>query len=48
VADITARLQEIEAQKKALLQVIQEGGGAPGPVRTGPPRSTGGLKIIRY
>ena len=47
MADIAARLQEIEAEKEALLQGLRERGNDPLMVRTGPRRSTGGLKI-RY
>ena len=47
MADIAARLQEIEAEKKALLQAMGERGGEASLVRIGPRRSTGGLKI-RY
>ena len=45
MADIAARLTEIEAEKENLLQTMGERGGNPTPVRTGPPRSTGGFKI---
>jgi hypothetical protein len=44
MADIAARLAEIEAEKNALLQSMGERGGHT-PSRTGPPRSTGGFKI---
>jgi hypothetical protein len=44
MADIAARLEEIEAEKTALLQSVGERGGNSLP-RTGPPRSTGGFKI---
>jgi hypothetical protein len=47
MADIAARLKEIEAEKEALLQGLRDRGGAPPPVRTGPPKSPGGFKI-RY
>jgi len=47
MADIAARLKEIEAEKDDLLQAVGERGGDPILVRIGPPRSTGGLKI-RY
>jgi len=47
MADIAARLKEIEAEKDALLQAVGERGGDPILVRIGPPQSTGGLKI-RY
>jgi hypothetical protein len=42
MADIAARLEEIEAEKEALLQDMGERGGKPTP---GPPRSTGAFKI---
>lgn len=47
VADIAARLKEIEAEKEALLQAMAErtADHRLGPL--GPPRSTGSLKI-RY
>jgi hypothetical protein len=47
MADIAARLEDIEAEKAALLQGLagQGAGGGRGP--TGPSRSPGGLKI-RY
>jgi hypothetical protein len=45
MADIAARLQEIEAEKESLLQSMGERGGKATLARTGPPRSTGGLKI---
>jgi hypothetical protein len=44
MADIAARLEEIEAEKTALLQSVGERSGNALP-RTGPPRSTGGFKI---
>ncbi|MBM4295379.1 MAG: hypothetical protein FJ126_10845 [Deltaproteobacteria bacterium] len=47
MADIAARLQEIEAEKKALLQAVGEGGVDPGAGRPGPPKSAGGFKV-RY
>ena len=47
MADISARLREIEAEKEALLQAMGESGGNPPPRRLGPPRSAGGFKI-RY
>ncbi|MFA4902394.1 MAG: hypothetical protein WC600_06575 [Desulfobaccales bacterium] len=43
MADIAARLEEIEAEKAALLQSMGERSGSL--PRTGPPRSTGGFKI---
>ena len=45
MADIAARLLEIEAEKENLLQTMGERGGNSPPARTGPPRHTGGLKI---
>jgi len=45
MADIAARLAEIEAEKASLLQALAEGGGKLVPGRTGPPRHTGGFKI---
>jgi hypothetical protein len=45
MADIAARLVEIEAEKENLLQTMGERGSNATPVRTGPPRSTGGFKI---
>jgi hypothetical protein len=45
MADIAARLLEIEAEKENLLQTMGERGGKATPARTGPPRSTGGFKI---
>jgi len=47
MADIAARLEEIEAEKSALLQAVSEPGGDARRVRTRPPQSTSGLKI-RY
>ncbi len=47
MADIAARLKEIEAEKEALLVAVGEKGGAAGLVRPGPPKSRGGFKI-RY
>ncbi|MBM4302253.1 MAG: hypothetical protein FJ121_12145 [Deltaproteobacteria bacterium] len=47
MADIAARLLEIEAEKTSLLQSLAEGGGKITLGRTGPPRHTGGFKI-RY
>ena len=47
MADIAARLQEIEAEKASLLQSMGERGGNATLVRTGPPKSTGGFKV-RY
>jgi hypothetical protein len=44
MADIAARLEEIEAEKTELLQSMGERSGHPLP-RTAPPRSTGGFKI---
>jgi hypothetical protein len=46
MADIAARLEEIEAEKEALLQAMGERGGRkPTLGRLGPPRSTGTFKI---
>jgi hypothetical protein len=47
MADIAARLAEIEAEKNSLLQAMGERGGDTTLGRTGPPKSTGGFKI-RY
>jgi hypothetical protein len=45
MADIAARLAEIEAEKASLLQSLAEGAGIAPPGRTGPPRSSGAFKI---
>jgi len=45
VADIAARLQEIEAEKDALLREVGEREVDPRQVCPGPRRSSGGLKI---
>jgi len=45
MADIAARLAEIDAEKASLLQSLAEGGGKPVLGRPGPPRHTGGFKI---
>jgi hypothetical protein len=45
MADIAARLAEIEAEKASLLQSLAAGGGKSALGRTGPPRHTGGFKI---
>lgn len=45
MADIAARLQEIEAEKNALLQAVGERGVDPGAERPGPPKSTRGFKV---
>ena len=45
MADIAARLLEIEAEKANLLRTMGERGGNVTPARTGPPRHTGGFKI---
>jgi hypothetical protein len=45
MADIAARLAEIEAEKENLLQAVGERGGQATPTRPGPPRHTGGFKI---
>lgn len=47
VADIAARIKEIEAEKEALLQSMRERSAGHRLGRLGPPRSIGGLKI-RY
>ncbi len=47
MADIAARLEEIEAEKAALLLAAGEPSPEAGRGVTGSPRSTGGLKI-RY
>jgi hypothetical protein len=44
MADIAARLEEIEVEKTELLQSMGERSGKPLP-RSGPLRSTGGFKI---
>jgi hypothetical protein len=45
MADIATRLQEIEAEKIALLQAVGERGDAAGPARPGPSKSASGFKI---
>jgi CHASE3 domain sensor protein len=45
MADIASRLQEIEAEKEALLQAVGDKGPEDRLARRGPPRSTGGFKI---
>jgi hypothetical protein len=45
MADIAARLAEIEAEKENLLQSLGERGGKATLRRTGPPRGPGGFKI---
>jgi len=45
MADIAARLADIEAEKAGLLQSLGERGGQATLGRTGPPRHTGGFKI---
>jgi hypothetical protein len=45
MADIAARLQEIEAEKENLLRTMGERGGNASPARLDPPRSSGGFKI---
>ena len=45
MADIAARLLEIEAEKANLLRTMGERGGKATPERIGPPRSSGGFKI---
>jgi len=47
IADIAARLEEIEAEKQTLLQAMGERSGGGMPLPTGPRRSTGGFKL-RY
>jgi hypothetical protein len=47
MADIAARLAEIEAEKDELLRRMGERGGEAGPRRPGPSRTSGGFKI-RY
>ena len=47
MADIAARLVEIEAEKEALLQGLMDRGSDPPPVRSGPPKKIGGFKV-RY
>jgi hypothetical protein len=47
MADIAARLEEIKAEKEALLQAVEGQDGETGRGSPGPPRSPGGLKI-RY
>jgi len=47
MADIAARLVEIEAEKEALLQGLRDRGKDPPPVRSGPPKKIGGFKV-RY
>jgi hypothetical protein len=45
IADIAARLAEIEAEKTSLLQSLAAGAGKATLGRPGPPRHTGGFKI---
>jgi len=45
MADIAARLLEIEAEKENLLRTMGERGGNPISTRPGPPHHTGGFKI---
>ena len=45
MADIAARLAEIETEKENLLQTMGERGGPATPARPGPARHTGGFKI---
>ncbi|MBM4286282.1 MAG: hypothetical protein FJ128_13715 [Deltaproteobacteria bacterium] len=47
IADIEARIQEIAAEKKLLLKVVEEKGDVSPQPQPGPRRSTGGFKI-RY
>jgi len=47
MADIAARLQEIEAEKASLLLSMEDRGGKATLVRPGPPKSAGGFKV-RY
>jgi hypothetical protein len=45
MADIAARLAEIETEKENLLQTLGERGGTATPARPGPARHSGGFKI---
>ena len=45
MADIAARLAEIEAEKTGLLQSLEDKGGKPTLGRTGPPPHASGFKI---
>ena len=45
MADIAARLREIETEKDALLREMGERQGGPCRVRPGPPPNRGGFKI---
>ena len=45
IAEIAARLAEIEAEKENLLQAVGERGGQATLGRTGPARHAGGFKI---
>ena len=47
MADIAARLAEIEAEKEALLQGLRDRGSDPPGVHSGPPKKIGGFKV-RY
>ena len=48
MADIASRLQEIEAEKQALLQAVGDKNGNAGLVRQGPARSSSGGFKIKY
>jgi hypothetical protein len=48
MADIAHRLQEIEAEKQALLQAVGDKNGKAGLVRQGPARSASGGFKIKY
>jgi len=45
MADIKARLEEIESEKDTLLQTVGERVGHPAPGRSGSMKSSGGFKI---
>src|SRR5665647_1140229 len=45
MAEIAARLAEIEAEKENLLRTMEERDGNATPARTGTPHHTGGFKI---
>lgn len=45
MADIAARLQEIEAEKNALLQAVGERGVDSGAERPGPPKRPRGFRV---
>jgi CHASE3 domain sensor protein len=48
MADIASRIQEIEAEKEALLQAMGDKTGQPRLVRQGPASSSGGGFKIKY